>query len=136
VSAELKDILGRHEYGSTKETPEQGPRVHKRTPFDRSLREQSGELNLLAQVRSNYQFLQDKLSGSSDHIRGAVSMNPGVLHGNPVFLGTRLPLYTVIDEIAEGTSIEGILEAYPSIKREQLKAGLEFASDLLRIYDA
>lgn len=86
-------------------------------------------------VGFNRKFLERRLASSSVTIQMNVAMNPTVMHGNPVFKGTRIPLYTVLEELADGGSLRQVLEAYPSLKLEQLQAGLDFVSSLLRLYD-
>jgi len=91
--------------------------------------------SLFEQTRSSFQFLRQKLSVSPANVREAVSMQSGIMHGNPVFEGTRIPLYQLIEELADGTSLEELVEGYPSLDREHITAGLDFVASLLRIYD-
>jgi uncharacterized protein (DUF433 family) len=53
------------------------------------------------------------------------SQNPEVLGGEPVFIGTRVPVQSVFDHLEAGDSIEDFLEGFPSVKREQVIALLE-----------
>ena len=62
-------------------------------------------------------------------------MNLQVMHGNPVFRGTRIPIYQIIEELADGTPLAEIPEGYPSLNMEQIQNGLDFAASVLRIYD-
>lgn len=87
------------------------------------------------QAQSNFRYLQRKLIASPEHVRAAVEINSRIKHGNPVFKGTRVPLYVVIEELADGSTIEDIIEGYPTIDAEQVRAGLDFVSSLTRIYD-
>jgi len=43
-----------------------------------------------------------------------IDINPKILLGKPVIKGTRIPVYVILDLIAEGCSIKEILEYYPS----------------------
>ena len=45
--------------------------------------------------------------------------------GTPVFVGTRVPLQNLIDYLEGDESIEGFLEAFPTVKREQAIAVIE-----------
>ena len=60
-----------------------------------------------------------------------VSVSPEVMGGTPVFLGTRVPVQTLIDYIKAGESIESFLEGFPSVKKEQVLAFLDEARDLV-----
>jgi uncharacterized protein (DUF433 family) len=61
----------------------------------------------------------------------AVSRNPDVMGGAPVFSGTRVPVQTLLDYLEAGDSIDEFLEGFPSVKREQVIAFLEEAKDRL-----
>jgi uncharacterized protein (DUF433 family) len=84
---------------------------------------------------SNFGYLWRKLSASGDEIKEAVAMNAEIMHGNPVFRGTRIPIYEIIEELADGTTMTEVLAGYPSLRLEQVQLGLDFAASLLRIYN-
>jgi uncharacterized protein (DUF433 family) len=54
-----------------------------------------------------------------------VSQDPGVLGGELVFAGTRVPVRSLFDHLEGGDSIEDFLEGFPSVEREQVLAVLE-----------
>jgi uncharacterized protein (DUF433 family) len=87
------------------------------------------------QTESYLSFLRRRLSKSAPEVRSFVEINPAVMHGNPVFSGSRIPLYQIIEELAETTTIERLREGHPTLTTKQIVAGLDFASSLLRIYD-
>jgi len=84
---------------------------------------------------SNFGYLRDRLKHSKDAIRNAVEMELNIMHGNPVFHGTRIPVYQIIEELADGTSLSDILEGYPSLTLGKIQNGLDFAASVVRIYD-
>lgn len=84
---------------------------------------------------SNIQFLLQKLSNSPLHVQESVLINPQIMHGNPVFRGTRIPLYRVIEEIADGTTLEELKDGYPTLASDLIQAGFDFTISLLRIYN-
>ncbi len=49
-----------------------------------------------------------------------------ILGGEPCFNGTRVPLETVVDNLAAGIGIERILRNYPSLTQEHVDAVLEW----------
>jgi uncharacterized protein (DUF433 family) len=61
--------------------------------------------------------------------RKRIEINPKILLGKPVFKGTRIPLYVVLDLLAEGTPIKKIAKSYPAITEEDVMAAIRFASD-------
>ncbi|MDH7577547.1 MAG: DUF433 domain-containing protein [Bacillota bacterium] len=61
-----------------------------------------------------------------------IVVDPQILCGKPVIKGTRIPVYLILDLLAAGYSIERILEAYPSLNRDDIVAALAFAGSLAR----
>jgi uncharacterized protein (DUF433 family) len=55
---------------------------------------------------------------------GLVVSNPGILDGAPVFRGTRLPVKTLFDYLAEGLTLDYFLETFEGVTREQARAVL------------
>ena len=51
--------------------------------------------------------------------------------GTPVFMGTRVPVQTLLDYLEAGESIDDFLEGFPSVDRAQVIAFLEQAKDRL-----
>ncbi len=51
--------------------------------------------------------------------------------GTPVFLGTRVPVQTLLDYLEAGESIDDFLDGFPSVTRAQVVAFLEQAKDRL-----
>jgi len=55
-----------------------------------------------------------------------LSQDPEIVRGELHFTDTRVPLSTVLDNIAAGESVEGILDNYPSLSRQQVMAVLNW----------
>ncbi len=64
-----------------------------------------------------------------------IEVNPGIAGGSPVFRGTRIPIYTVLDFIHAGNTMEEICHYYPQLKEAHIKEALKFASDSLKYKD-
>jgi len=60
-----------------------------------------------------------------------ININPDIMLGKPVIKGTRIPVELVIRKIGEGASIEDLLDAYPNIKKEDIRAAFLYAADNL-----
>jgi uncharacterized protein (DUF433 family) len=56
-----------------------------------------------------------------------VNIDPEILHGTPVFKGTRVPIDTLFDYLATGESLDEFLEDFPSVKREQAEMAINYA---------
>ncbi|MEA2326436.1 MAG: hypothetical protein QOE68_1395, partial [Thermoanaerobaculia bacterium] len=50
-----------------------------------------------------------------------------IMGGEPVFVGTRVPVYNLFDYLEAGDSLDEFLEQFPSVSREQAVAALELA---------
>jgi uncharacterized protein (DUF433 family) len=48
-----------------------------------------------------------------------ISRSPEVMSGTPVFVGTRVPVQTIIDYLAGGHPLEDFLDDFPTVTREQ-----------------
>jgi len=64
--------------------------------------------------------------------RQRIELNPEVLAGKPVVKGTRLAVEFIVDLLAQGWTEDEILENYPTLKREDIKACLQYASAALQ----
>ena len=60
-----------------------------------------------------------------------VLVNPDVMHGTPCFAGTRVPVQTLLDYVAEGDTLDAFLSDFPSVKREQATGLLALAQERL-----
>jgi len=61
-----------------------------------------------------------------------IEINPKVMLGKPVVKGTRIPVYSVLELLAEGVTIEQITkEYYPSLKKADVKACIKYAVNLV-----
>ena len=65
----------------------------------------------------------------SDMLARIVS-DPETLHGKARIKGTRIPVYLIVQLIAAGETIQTILEDYPSLSEEDIKAALQYAAKL------
>ena len=58
--------------------------------------------------------------------------DPRICHGKPVFKGTRILVSDILEMIAEGMSIDEVLEEYPQLSREMILEAIALAAELLR----
>jgi len=62
----------------------------------------------------------------------AVERKPGKVSGAWVFVGTRVPLYVLYENLACGASINEFVEWYPEVGGDQVRAVLEHEAQALR----
>ncbi len=59
-----------------------------------------------------------------------ITCDPDVMHGTPVFRGTRVPVKTLFEYSESGDSLDDFLEGFPSVRREVAIQVLEEAKEL------
>ena len=60
-----------------------------------------------------------------------IVVNPKVMVGKPVIRGTRIPVYEIVNRVAQGWTSKEIIEDYPRITEDDIKAALMYAGRLL-----
>lgn len=63
--------------------------------------------------------------------RSVIVSDPEVMGGTPVFVGTRVPIQTLVDYLEGGDSITDFLEGFPTVSRAQVIALLEEVKERL-----
>lgn len=66
--------------------------------------------------------------GMQEELMDRVVIDPGVLVGKPVIKGTRIPVYLIVEFLANGVSEREILKQYPDLTKEDIRAALMYAS--------
>ncbi|HEY2322449.1 MAG TPA: DUF433 domain-containing protein [Thermoanaerobaculia bacterium] len=62
-----------------------------------------------------------------------IHTDPEILAGEPVFVGTRVPLRNLFDFLEAGDSLEVFLDEFPDVTREQAVAALELAREAVSV---
>ena len=60
-----------------------------------------------------------------------VEVNPGVMQGKSVIRGTRIPVELLLRKLAEGATNEDLLDAYPRLIADDIRAALDYAADTI-----
>ena len=58
--------------------------------------------------------------------------DPAVMMGKPVIVGTRITVELILEKLANGETVEQLLQAHPRLSREAIQAALGFAAQALR----
>jgi uncharacterized protein (DUF433 family) len=61
-----------------------------------------------------------------------IQIDPAVMMGKPVIVGTRITVELILEKLAAGETIEQILEAHPRLTREGISAALAYAAKVIR----
>lgn len=59
-----------------------------------------------------------------------ISVDPSICHGKVCIKGTRIMVTVILDNLADGISEADILNSYPTLKSEDVRAAIHYASDL------
>lgn len=57
-----------------------------------------------------------------------ITRDPAICGGEPVFRGTRVTLRTVLASLAEGDSVQDIIQSFPTLTQEQVQATIAYAA--------
>ena len=62
---------------------------------------------------------------------GRIEINPDVMQGKPVIRNTRVAVELLLRKLAEGATIEQLLDAYPRLTADDVRACLAYAADAI-----
>ena len=60
-----------------------------------------------------------------------IDVNPKVMLGRPVIRGTRIPVELILRKLGEGATVEDLLDAYPRLTPDDVRAALTYASQVV-----
>ena len=61
-----------------------------------------------------------------------ISANPAVMMGKPCIKGTRITVELILRKLGAGRTFSDLLEAYPHLTEDDLRAALAFAADYMQ----
>ncbi len=62
-----------------------------------------------------------------------ITINPEICHGKPTIRNMRYPVELILDLLSSGMTNEEIIEDYPAIQDDDIRACLAFASRLTKV---
>ncbi|HXF06222.1 MAG TPA: DUF433 domain-containing protein [Blastocatellia bacterium] len=68
------------------------------------------------------------MNQQSRNLLGRISVDPQICHGKPCIKGTRIPVFVILDALAAGMTQQEIIEEYPPVTEEDIRAALYYAS--------
>jgi len=72
------------------------------------------------------------ISGGNDMKSTRITVNPHQMGGVPCIRGLRIPVSTVVGMVAEGMTVEEVLEAYPDLEVQDIREALMYAAEAVR----
>lgn len=90
---------------------------------------------LLKQKKGNMTAL-DLLKNSPElkDFANEIVSDPDIMDGLPIFAGTRVPVYIILDYLAEGFTLPEIKKDFPTIDDKKIKVALKFAGLLSTLH--
>lgn len=64
-------------------------------------------------------------------VHARIEVDPRVMLGKPVIRGTRIPVELILRKLSEGATEEDILDAYPHLSLEDIRAAEAYAADVV-----
>jgi len=64
-----------------------------------------------------------------------ITIEPDILVGKPIIKGTRISVELIMDQLADGWTMEQILEAYPRVTRDGVLAAIALVTEVFREED-
>ncbi len=65
-------------------------------------------------------------------INSYIEINPHIMFGKPVIRGTRITVEIILEKLSHGMTFSDILQAYPTLSVEKIRAALAFAAESLK----
>ena len=62
---------------------------------------------------------------------GRITIDPAICNGKPTLRGKRIAVQTILGYLSEGDSADEILEQYPSLEADDIRACLRFATAVM-----
>ena len=67
----------------------------------------------------------------NEQLMRRISINPEVMLGKPVIQGTRIPVELIVRMLAQGIPEDKILQEYPRLQPDDIRAALAYAAHVL-----
>lgn len=69
---------------------------------------------------------------SREELLKRIVVDPAVCFGKPVIRGTRIWVALIVENLAAGMSEQQLLEAYPHLQLDDVRAALAYAAEVTR----
>jgi uncharacterized protein (DUF433 family) len=67
--------------------------------------------------------------------RDRIMIDPAVHSGEPCIKGTRVPVSVIVGSIGDGDTLAQIMNAWPQLSEDDIKAALKFAAEAVNNTD-
>ena len=74
-----------------------------------------------------------KTVGMENDLLQRITLNPDICHGKPTIRNKRYPVELILDLLSAGMTHQEILDDYPALEDDDIRACLSYASRLTRV---
>jgi uncharacterized protein (DUF433 family) len=67
--------------------------------------------------------------------RDRIVVDAAIHHGEPCIKGTRVPVSVIVGSIADGDTPQEVIEAWPQLSGDDVRAALKFAAEAVNSAD-
>lgn len=64
--------------------------------------------------------------------RDRIASNPDICHGRVCIKGTRIMVSVILDNLADGLTVDEIITSYPPLIKEDVLAAINYAAELAK----
>ena len=82
-----------------------------------------------------YNFVEEEKDMGNYPRHPLIERDPEVLSGKPTIKGTRLSVELILERLADGRTPNELLESYPRLTMEGIRAALEYGAMLATLTD-
>lgn len=61
-----------------------------------------------------------------------ITVDPAICHGKPCIRGHRIWVSLVVDLLADGMTVEQVIEQYPGLESDDVRACMAYAAEMTR----
>lgn len=61
-----------------------------------------------------------------------ISVDPNICHGQACIAGTRVMVSVILDDLADGLTVEAIVESYPSVSADAIETAVRYGAELAK----
>jgi uncharacterized protein (DUF433 family) len=73
------------------------------------------------------------MKNGHESLLSRITIDPEVCHGKPVIRGLRYPVESIIEYLAGGDEADDLLEEFPDLERDDIRACLQYAAESLKL---
>ncbi len=82
-------------------------------------------------IKKNHYIIGEVIKVNEDKLLERITFDPKIFNGKPIIRGKRIAVEHILGMIAEGSTIDELLEGYPFLEKDDIRACLSYAHRLV-----